>query len=99
MRFRNAILAMIGKPNHTRVRYRRNRVHLAPESAPNHAGVQFLGTGARMAQPEPGDVTRLLQSWSRGDEKALEAVVPLVYRELRRLAAAYIRRERRDHTL
>jgi RNA polymerase sigma factor (TIGR02999 family) len=52
-----------------------------------------------MAQPEPGDVTRLLQSWSGGDQKALSELVPLVYRELRGLAAAYIRRERRDHTL
>jgi RNA polymerase sigma factor (TIGR02999 family) len=52
-----------------------------------------------MAQPEPGDVTRLLQSWSGGDKKALEDLVPFVYRELRALAAAYIRHERRDHTL
>jgi len=52
-----------------------------------------------MAQPDPGDVTRLLQSWSGGDKKALGDLVPLVYRELRGLAAAYIRRERRDHTL
>jgi RNA polymerase sigma factor (TIGR02999 family) len=52
-----------------------------------------------MAQPEPGDVTRLLVSWSGGDKKALGELVPFVYRELRGLAAAYIRRERRDHTL
>ena len=52
-----------------------------------------------MARPDPGDVTRLLQSWSGGDKKALGELVPLVYRELRGLAAAYIRRERRDHTL
>jgi RNA polymerase sigma factor (TIGR02999 family) len=52
-----------------------------------------------MSEAEPGDVTRLLQSWSYGDKKALNELVPLVYRELRRLAAAYLRRERRDHTL
>ena len=52
-----------------------------------------------MARPDPGDVTRLLQSWSGGDKQALGELVPLVYRELRGLAAAYIRRERRDHTL
>jgi RNA polymerase sigma factor (TIGR02999 family) len=46
-----------------------------------------------------GDVTRLLQSWSGGDKEALGKLVPLVYRELHGLAAAYIRRERRDHTL
>lgn len=52
-----------------------------------------------MGQADRGDVTRLLQSWSDGDKGALGELVPLVYRELRSLAAAYIRRERRDHTL
>src|SRR6202049_4522561 len=52
-----------------------------------------------MAQPDPGDVTRLLQSWSGGDKEALGELLPQVYRELRGLAAAYLRRERRDHTL
>ena len=52
-----------------------------------------------MARPDPGDVTRLLQSWGGGDKQALGELVPFVYRELRGLAAAYIRRERRDHTL
>src|SRR5882724_6512376 len=52
-----------------------------------------------MTAPDAGDVTRLLQSWSAGDKKALDELVPHVYRELRALAAAYIRRERKDHTL
>jgi RNA polymerase sigma factor (TIGR02999 family) len=52
-----------------------------------------------MTQSGPGDVTRLLQAWSDGDEKALNELVPFVYRELRGLAAAYLRRERHDHTL
>src|SRR3954451_8041305 len=52
-----------------------------------------------MTRPEPGEVTRLLQSWSGGNKGALGELVPFVYRELRGLAAAYIRRERRDHTL
>jgi RNA polymerase sigma factor (TIGR02999 family) len=52
-----------------------------------------------MSDAQPGDVTRLLQHWSCGDKEALNELVPLVYRELRRLAAAYLRRERRDHTL
>jgi RNA polymerase sigma factor (TIGR02999 family) len=55
--------------------------------------------GGVMTAPEAGDVTRLLQSWSGGDKKALGELVPLVYRELRGLAASYIRRERKDHTL
>ena len=45
------------------------------------------------------DVTQLLVSWSEGDPKALEALTPLVYDELRTLAGRYLRRERPDHTL
>jgi RNA polymerase sigma factor (TIGR02999 family) len=41
----------------------------------------------------------LLRAWGRGDLQARDDLVPLVYRELRRRAAAYLRRERRDHTL
>ena len=44
-------------------------------------------------------VSELLVAWSHGDMDAREALVPLVHRELRRRAAAYLRRERRDHTL
>jgi RNA polymerase sigma factor (TIGR02999 family) len=47
----------------------------------------------------PGDVTRLLQEWQRGDESARDQLIPVVYQELRRRAAAHLRRERRDHTL
>lgn len=45
------------------------------------------------------EVTRLLHDWQGGDRAALEKLTPLVYDELRRLAAHYIRGERRDHTL
>src|SRR6202790_4908363 len=47
----------------------------------------------------PGEVTRLLLSWSSGDRTALDQLVPIVYGELRRLAATYLKRERPDHTL
>jgi RNA polymerase sigma factor (TIGR02999 family) len=46
-----------------------------------------------------GQVTELLRSWREGDEKALDALVPLLYQELRRLAHYYLRSERPDHTL
>ena len=49
--------------------------------------------------PRPGEVTELLQRWSGGDREALEKLLPLVYEELKRLAAGYMRREPRDHTL
>ena len=44
-------------------------------------------------------VTQLLLAWSDGDRAALDALLPLVYDELHRLAHAYLRRERANHTL
>ena len=52
-----------------------------------------------MDTPSPEAVTTLLQAWSQGDESARDQLLPLVYDELRKRAAAYLRRERRDHTL
>ena len=45
------------------------------------------------------DATELLRAWSQGDQAALNELVPLVERELHRLARAYMRRERHGHTL
>ena len=45
------------------------------------------------------DITALLVDWSNGDRSALEKLLPLVERELHRLAHSYMRREERDHTL
>ncbi|MGE0359886.1 MAG: sigma-70 family RNA polymerase sigma factor [Vicinamibacterales bacterium] len=45
------------------------------------------------------NVTLLLADWRNGDAHALERMLPIVYRELQRLAAAYLRRERVGHTL
>ena len=47
----------------------------------------------------PENVTQLLVDWSKGDQKALEKLMPMVYSELRRLADNYLRRERQGHTL
>jgi RNA polymerase sigma-70 factor (ECF subfamily) len=41
-----------------------------------------------------GEITRLLEAWGEGDKGAFDALVPMVYRELRRLAHRYLRRER-----
>jgi RNA polymerase sigma-70 factor (ECF subfamily) len=46
-----------------------------------------------------GEITQLLADWSEGNEAALKKLLPLVYGELHRLANAYMRRERQDHTL
>jgi RNA polymerase sigma factor (TIGR02999 family) len=45
------------------------------------------------------EVTRLLLDWRDGDKAALDALMPLVFDELRRLAAGQLRHERPDHTL
>jgi RNA polymerase sigma factor (TIGR02999 family) len=45
------------------------------------------------------DVTGLLDDWSRGDRRALDRLLPLVYAELRRIAARQLRHEREGHTL
>ena len=45
------------------------------------------------------EITRMLQEWSGGKQEALDALLPLVYEELRRQASRYLRRERPDHTL
>jgi RNA polymerase sigma factor (TIGR02999 family) len=52
-----------------------------------------------MAGPSSHNITHLLKEWSDGDERALDRLTPLVYGELRRLAAGYLRRERPGHTL
>ncbi|HEY2015517.1 MAG TPA: sigma-70 family RNA polymerase sigma factor [Bryobacteraceae bacterium] len=52
-----------------------------------------------MASDPAHNVTVLLEKWSGGDQKAIEELMPLVYGELRRLAASQFRRERANHTL
>ena len=52
-----------------------------------------------MPLPPASDVTGLLRAWSAGDLDARERLMPLVYDELRRRAAACMRRERQSHTL
>src|SRR5215472_8343756 len=47
----------------------------------------------------PPGVRELLVRWRGGDRAALDSLIPLLYRELRKLARAYLRRERPDHTL
>ncbi len=44
-------------------------------------------------------ITQLLLAWGNGDERALEALMPLVYGELRRVAARQMRRQSPGHTL
>ena len=52
-----------------------------------------------MGRDSTGEITKLLQGWREGDREALNALVPIVYEELRRIAHFQLRRERPDHTL
>ena len=52
-----------------------------------------------MSTAPPTEVTELLRRWSSGELAAKEALVPLVYDELRRLARYYLASQRSDHTL
>ena len=53
----------------------------------------------RTGMAEAHDITRLLQRWSAGDPEAFDALVPIVYRQLKELAHARLHAERRGHTL
>jgi RNA polymerase sigma-70 factor (ECF subfamily) len=49
--------------------------------------------------PDTHELTFLLAEWAKGNQQALDDLTPLVYRELRQLAASYLRKERQSHTL
>jgi RNA polymerase sigma factor (TIGR02999 family) len=74
---------------------------------PRNHTYRFLNAGRPMAGPatQPGtqprthDVTKLLQAWGQGENSALERMIPLVYKELRRIAHRYMAGERKGHTL
>jgi len=51
------------------------------------------------AAGQPAQVTQLLRAWRDGDRAALDELMPIVYAELRRIAAGYLRRERAGATL
>jgi RNA polymerase sigma-70 factor, ECF subfamily len=52
-----------------------------------------------MSEPAAEEVTRLLKAWTAGDQRALDKLTPLVYRELHRVAHHRMAGERNDHTL
>jgi RNA polymerase sigma factor (TIGR02999 family) len=60
---------------------------------------KFEGRGSGRAVSRSASVTNLLTAWSAGDQRALTALVPLVYDELRELARRLLRYERPGHTL
>jgi RNA polymerase sigma factor (TIGR02999 family) len=62
---------------------------------------QVLGRlkGVRVSESSPQPVSALLGKWRAGDQEALQALIPLVYQELRRIAQHHLQQERPDHTL
>ena len=54
---------------------------------------------AVMAESTSPQITQLLLAWGEGDEAALAQLMPLVYAELRKVAARHLRRQRPGHTL
>jgi RNA polymerase sigma factor (TIGR02999 family) len=46
-----------------------------------------------------GNVTELLINWNKGDQNALEKLLPMIYQELHLLASRYLRKERANHTI
>jgi len=52
-----------------------------------------------MSTSQSSHITQLLIGWTQGNRAALDEMLPLVYEELKRVAAAHLRRERRGHTL
>lgn len=60
----------------------------------------YYSRRSHLMSEAPTNITGLLVNWSKDrDKNALDQITPLVYRELRRLADSYLRRERDDHTL
>ena len=58
-----------------------------------------MGKYTSFSDLAPGETTRLLLEWRAGDQTAFDRLLPVVYEELRRLAASYMRGERADHLL
>lgn len=58
-----------------------------------------MGGGGHVSGASSAHISRLLADWGRGDEKARDALIPLVYDELRRIARRHLWNERQDHTL
>jgi RNA polymerase sigma-70 factor, ECF subfamily len=78
----------------------------APPESKARGGVRCIirprltsGTVRAEEMSDTHEVTLLLAEWAKGNPNALNELTPLVYRELRQLAAAYLRRERQGHTL
>jgi RNA polymerase sigma factor (TIGR02999 family) len=71
---------------------------LAHEHLTRQTGARYRPVMKTRHGPD-ADVSGLLQAWGAGDVEARDRLIPLVYQELRRRAAAYLRHERPGHCL
>ncbi len=71
----------------------------APRKPLYNAAHSLSASYQHMSTSATHDLTLLLTQWASGDQQALDELTPLVYKQLRRLAALQLRKERRSHTL
>jgi RNA polymerase sigma factor (TIGR02999 family) len=69
------------------------------DTVSSRTGFANSETGPHLSESSPNQITGLLLKWKTGDKESLQALLPLVYSELRRLAQHHLRGERSDHTL
>jgi len=91
-------------PSNTKAAYQAGRYHSDFKATQTHLRTQAPNFASSFRQfvaksSSHADITALLVDWSNGDRAALNTLVPLVEKELRRLAHSYMRRESPDHTL
>lgn len=65
----------------------------------NFGSTTMSDEAERAGGAEPGEVSVLLRAWAGGDQSAFDRLVPIVHGELRRLAHAYMKKERAGHSL
>ena len=69
------------------------------EKVPYNAAPATMPEGVSTSDTAPDDASALLRAWTDGDQRALARLIPIVYRELHRLAHHYLKRERAGGSL
>ena len=72
---------------------------LTADSETDKLACQIAGVGGGVEREPANEVTQLLQDWRGGNRDAFDALLPIVYKELHRLAHFQLRSERVGHSL